>query len=151
MTNLTELYDQDFYAWTQQNAGLLRQGRVGEIDLEHLAEEIQEMGREQRHALRSQLRHLLIHLLKLKFSPAAAPRPGWIEEIQNARAEIADRLADNPSLRPHMPSIFAEIWPRASRQAVESLRAHGEQPAIPKNCPFTLEQAVDDDFQPNNE
>ena len=148
MSTLTELYDQDFYAWTQQNANLLRQGRAAEIDLEHLTEEIEEMGKEQRHALRSQLRHLLGHLLKLQFSPATAPRPGWIEEVQNARAEIADRLADNPSLQPQMPSIFAEIWPRASRQAIESLHAYGEQPTILQTCPFTLEQALDDDFRP---
>ena len=148
MSTLTELYDQDFYAWTQRNANLLRQGRAAEADMEHLAEEIEEMGKEQRHALRSQLRHLLVHLLKLQFSAATLPRPGWIEEVQNARAEIADRIADNPSLRPQMPSIFAEIWSRASRQAIESLRAHGEQPAIPQSCPFTLEQALDDDFRP---
>jgi hypothetical protein len=54
MSTLTELYDQDFYAWTQRNADLLRQGRAAEIDLEHLAEEIEAMGKEQRHALRSQ-------------------------------------------------------------------------------------------------
>ena len=148
MSTLTELYDQDFYAWTQRNADLLRQGRAAEIDLEHLAEEIEEMGKEQRHALRSQLRRLLVHLLKLQFSPATAPRPGWIEEVQNAHAEIADRLADNPSLRPQMPFLFAEIWPRSSRQAIESLRAYGEQPTIPQTCPFTLEQALDDDFRP---
>lgn len=148
MRTLSKLYDQDFYAWTQRNANLLRQGRADETDLEHLAEEIEEMGKEQRHALRSQLRHLLVHLLKLQLSAATLPRPGWIEEIQNARAEVSDRLADNPSLRPQMPSIFAEIWPRASRQATESLRAYGEQPAIPQSCPFTLEQVLDDDFRP---
>ncbi len=148
MHTLSKLYDQDFYAWTQRNANLLRQGRVDETDLEHLAEEIEEMGKEQRHALRSQLRHLLVHLLKLQFSTATLPRPGWIEEIQNARAEISDRLADNPSLRPQMPSIFVEIWPRASRQATESLRAYGEQPVIPQTNPFTLEQVLDDDFRP---
>jgi hypothetical protein len=116
--------------------------------LEQLAEEIEEMGKEQRHALRSQLRHRLVHLLKLQFSVTTLTRPGRIEEVQNARAEIADRLADNPSLRPQMPSIFAEIWPRASRQAIDSLRAYGEQPAIPQTCPFTLEQTLDDIFRP---
>ena len=59
------LYERDFYAWTQAQATLLEAGRLGSLDLEHLAEEIEDMGSEQRHAVSSQLRHLLTHLLKL--------------------------------------------------------------------------------------
>jgi len=148
MSRLSNLYDEDFYAWTLRNAELLRQGRVGEADLEHLAEEVEDMGREQRHALRSQLRQLVVHLLKLDCSPAKEPRRGWFEEVQNARAEIADRVSDNPSLRPQLPALFAQVWPRARRQAIEALSAFGEKGRFPADCPYTLDQALDEAFFP---
>ena len=149
MSPLQELYDEDFYAWTRRNAELLRRRQVDEADLEHLAEEIEDMGREQRHALRSQLRQLVVHLLKLDYSPAREPRRGWFEEVQNARAEIADRLGDSPSLRPQLPMLFAEVWPRARRQATEALHAFGERSSIPVECPYTLEQVLDERFFPD--
>ena len=148
MSPIRDLYESDFYAWTRRNAELLRQGRVGEADLEHLAEEIEDMGREQRHALRSQLRQLVAHLLKLEYSPAKDPRRGWLEEVQNARAEIADRLSDNPSLRPQLPELLAEAWPRARRQAIEALSAFGENSGIPTDCPYPLDQVLDESFFP---
>lgn len=120
MSNEQSLYDQDFYAWAQRNAALLRAGRVEEADCEHLAEENEDLGKAQRHALRSHLRQLIAHLLKLDYSPAEQPRRGWFEEVQNARAEIADRLADSPSLTPQVDSILAEVWQRARRQACDA-------------------------------
>jgi hypothetical protein len=148
VSNEPSLYDQDFYAWAQRNAALLRAGRVAEADCEHLAEEIEDLGKAQRHALRSHLRQLIAHLLKLDYSPAEQPRRGWFEEVQNARAEIADRLADSPSLTPQVDSILAEVWPRARRQACNALLAFGERVHIPEACPYSSEQALDDSFFP---
>ena len=142
------LYERDFYAWTQAQATLLEAGRLGSLDLEHLAEEIEDMGSEQRHAVSSQLRHLLTHLLKLRYSPARYPRRGWIVETQNARDEIAARLATSPSLRTQLPRLLDEEWPRARRAAVLQMDVYGEQADIPRECPFTLEQALDDDYRP---
>jgi hypothetical protein len=149
MSHQQNLYEQDFFAWAQHNAALLRAGRVAEADLEHLAEEIEDMGKAERHALRSQLRQLLVHLLKLNYSPARDPRRGWFEEVQNARAEIADRLADSPSLAPLAEGIMADVWPRARRQALDALRAFGEQVPLPEDCPYSLEQALDETFFPD--
>jgi hypothetical protein len=148
MSHPQNLYEQDFFAWACHNAALLRSGRVAEADLEHLAEEIEDMGKAQRNALRSHLRQLLVHLLKLDYSPAGDPRRGWFEEVQNARAEIADRLADSPSLAPEAEGIMAEVWPRARRQARDALNAFGEQAALPEQCPYSLEQALDEAFFP---
>lgn len=142
------LYQRDFYAWARHNAALLRAGRLAEADCEQLAEEIEDMGKAERHALRSHLRQLLVHLLKLHFSPAEQPRRGWFEEVQNARAEIADRLADSPSLAPEVPAMLAEVWPRARRQARDALLAFGEQVPLPEACPYTPEQALDEGFLP---
>lgn len=148
MSSQQNLYDQDFYAWARHNAALLRAGRIAEADCAHLAEEIEDMGKAQRHALRSHLRQLIVHLLKLDYSPAREPRRGWFEEVQNARAEIADRLADSPSLAPQVDDLLAEVWPRARRQARDALLAFGERVPIPDGCPYTSEQALDDGFFP---
>ena len=148
MSHQQDLYDQDFFAWARHTAALLRSGRFDEADLEHLAEEIEDMGKAQRHALRSHLRQLLVHLLKLDYSPARDPRRGWFEEVQNARAEIADRLADSPSLAPQAAGLMTEVWPRARRQALDALSAFGEQVRFPEACPYSLEQALDERFFP---
>lgn len=143
------LYDQDFYAWTQQQAALLKAGRLSDVDVEHLREEIEDLGGEQKRALRSQLRHLLTHLLKLRCSPADNPRRGWMEEVSNARAEIEDRLDGSPSLKAHVDELLADVWPRARRQAIVQMANHGEHPDVPAACPFTPAQAVDDDYWPD--
>ena len=148
-TATASLYERDFYAWTQRQAAILRSGSLAGVDLEHLAEEVEDMGREQRRAVRSQLRHLLVHLLKLRYSPATDPRSGWIEEIHNARTEIEDRLADSPSLAQYLAGLFIEVWPKARRRAISQMEVHEERPPVPQDCPFTLEQALDDDYWPD--
>jgi hypothetical protein len=149
MSKQQNLYEQDFYAWARRNAALLRAGRIAEADCEHLAEEIEDMGKAQRHTLRSHLRQLIVHLLKLQYSPAEQPRRGWFDEVQNARAEIADRLADSPSLAPEVEAMLLDIWPRARRQANDALLAFGEHVRLPQVCPYTPEQALDDGFVPS--
>lgn len=86
--------------------------------------------------------------VKLRYSPVRYPRHRWIVETQNARDEIAARLAASPSLRAQLPLLLDEEWPRARRAAVLQMDVHGEQADIPRECPFTLEQALDDDYRP---
>ena len=143
------LYDRDFYAWTQQQAALLKDGRLTDVDLEHLIEEIEDLGSEQKRAVLSHLRHLLAHLLKLRYSPADGPRRGWTDEVLNARAEIEDRLDGSPSLRPHLDELLAAVWPRARRQALAQMAKYEEHPDLAADCPFTLAQVLDDDYWPD--
>ncbi len=143
------LYDRDFYAWTQQQAALLRAGRLADADLEHLIEEVEDMGGEQKRAVQSHLRHLVTHLLKLRCSPAGDPRRGWKDEVSNARAEIEDRLDGSPSLKAHVDELLVHVWPRARRQAVVQMANYGEHPEVPVHCPFTPAQVLDDDFWPD--
>lgn len=142
------LYESDFYAWTRAQVALLDAGHLGSPDLEHLVEEIEDMGSEHRHVVGSQLRPLLTHLLKLRYPPARYPRRGWMVETQNARDEIGARLATSPSLRAQLPRLLDEEWPRARRAAVLQMDVYGEQADISRECPFTLEQALDDDYRP---
>ena len=143
------LYDRDFHAWTQQQAALLEAGRVSDVDVEHLREEIEDLGSEQRRAVRSNLRHLLAHLIKLQYSPAEDPRRSWKDEVRNARAEIEDRLAGSPSLRSHLDELSSKVWPRARRFAEQQMADYGERPDVPAACPFTLAQVLDEDYWPD--
>lgn len=142
------MYEQDFYHWTQEQATLLKDGRLADLDIQHLAEEIEDMGKEQRNALRSLLRIALVHLIKLAYSRSDYPRIGWIDEIVEYRAQIEDRLADNPSLRAQLDTLFIAAWPQARRLAETAFMRHGEQVSLPVECPFSLDNVLDQDFLP---
>src|SRR3954468_19693201 len=87
-------YDEDFYAWTQYQAEVLRSLRTDDnrFDREHLAEEIEDLGKSERKAVRSEVRRILEHLLKLACSPASLPHRGWRGSILGARQELQEDL-----------------------------------------------------------
>lgn len=138
-------YDTDFYAWTQQQAQALRAQEAKTLDWDHLAEEIESLGNEQRHAVRSHLRVLLWHLLKWTYQPDHQGS-SWRTSILNARAEIADRLDDDPSLRPCVPTLLAAAYPRARRLAAAETGL--PLATFPEVCPWPVEQVLDEGFWP---
>ena len=152
MKTTSQLYDQDFYAWTQAQAALLRQGAVQDLDLEHLLEEMEDMGHSQRDALASHLLVLLTHLLKL--AVAARERPGdleragrgWRTTCRTQRRLLAKRLRRNPSLRPTVPEECAEAYIIARDEAATALDV--DETIVPVKCPWTPEQILDEDFWP---
>jgi hypothetical protein len=97
MTSRRSLHDSDFYAWTLEQAALLRSGRIGEADLNAIAEEIESTGKTEKRELVSRLTVLLLHLLKWRHQSSHRGK-SWRPTIANARDEIADHLEDNPSL-----------------------------------------------------
>lgn len=119
-THPDDLYAADFYAWTKHQSAALRRLAAerwnGPLDLTHLAEEVEDFGDERRNAVRSQLRRIIEHCLKLEFSPAADPRAGWMRSIANARDEIADRLTATirRDLEQELPRLHAQAF-RAAR------------------------------------
>jgi hypothetical protein len=139
------LYDQDFYAWANEQAGLLRAGKLSEADLEHIAEEIESMGKTEKRELVSRLAVLLLHLLKWQFQP---DRRGasWESTISVQRDDLADHLKDNPSLKAQLPEAVASGY----RKAV--LLAHGEtnlpKATFPTTCPWSFDQVMAEDFWP---
>ena len=100
------LYEQDFYAWANEQAALLRSGRVSDADLEHIAEEIESMGRSEKRELINRLKVLLAHLLKWQFQPTLRGT-SWRLTIEDQRQEVAEHLADNPSLKAMLPEAMA--------------------------------------------
>src|SRR5487761_1403224 len=99
MARNTVDYDRDFYAWTNEQARLLRTGELSAIDAANLAEEIESMGRSDRRELQSRLAVLIMHLLKWRFQPSARSA-GWLGTIREQRLQIELILEDSPSLRP---------------------------------------------------
>jgi len=141
-------YEDDFYAWTHAQAAALRAKDWAALDLEHVAEEIESLGNEQRHAVRSHLRVLLWHLLKWAYQPDHRGS-SWRTSILNARAEIADRLEDNPSLQPRVTALLASAYPRARRLA--SAETGLPLATFPEVCPWPVEQVLDADFWPERQ
>lgn len=141
-------YESDVVAWAYEQAGLIRSGRLDDVDLEHVAEEIENMGNEQKMALQSLLRQIVVHLLKLQFSRATTPRLGWIEEVIEFRDQAQTRIEDIPSLKHHINELFPKACTQAMRAARKAMEMYGESVTLPNECPYSLEQVLDPDFFP---
>jgi hypothetical protein len=145
MTSRRSLHDNDFYAWSLEQAALLRAGRVGEADLAAIAEEIESMGKTEKRELVSRLTVLLLHLLKWESQPAGRGN-SWRLSIANARDEIADLLDDNPSLKPFIDDVMASAYRYARRKA--ALETDISEDTFPAQCPWNFVRAMDESFWP---
>jgi hypothetical protein len=152
-TRLEQLYEEDFHAWTRDQAKALRrlaQARPNEaIDFSHLIDEVQDLGRSQRDAVRSHARAIVEHCLKLEHSAAREPRGGWVTPITHARVALQDKLT--PSLRRDPATSLPRLYGQARLQAAVALRVHGEEgaaQALPETCPYTLEQILAEEWLP---
>jgi Domain of unknown function DUF29 len=138
------LYDVDFFEWTAHMAELLRAGRFDELDIENLAEEIEDLGKRDRKAVRSQLVRMLMHMIKQQVQPE---RDGssWRASIVNARLEIQQDIEDSPSLRRDLENQLARIYTRAVNAAIDEMQLPPSKAAqIPRECPYTLAQLLDE-------
>jgi len=145
MSTRRSLHDSDFYAWSLEQAALLRAGRVGEADLAAIAEEIESMGKTEKRELVSRLTVLLLHLLKWERQPAGHGN-SWRLSIANARDEIADLLADNPSLKSVLDEVIASAYRYARRKA--AIETDMAEEAFPAQCPWSFAQVMDAGFWP---
>jgi hypothetical protein len=138
-------YEDDFYAWTHEQANHLRAGFWGAVDIAHVAEEIEDLGNEQRHAVESHLRILLAHMLKWWYQ-APRRRRSWQTSVLNARTEITRRLERNPSLQHTWPEMLAWAYPKARQLAATETGL--PRATFPDTCPWGREQILDEDFWP---
>ena len=139
------LYDEDFYAWLIATVELLRQRLLTEIDIVHLAEELEDMGRRERRALENHIRNVRLHLLKWHSQPEKHS-VSWRQSIRNGRIEIHKLLRDSPSLAGHIPRIIEDDYPTARADAVDETGVNEE--TFPLHCPFTVEQVLGTEFWP---
>jgi len=139
------LYVQDLYAWSKAQVDLLRAGRFAELDLEHVIEEIEDVGGALKRSVRNRIRTIIEHLLKLEHSPAKEPRAGWRATVRTQRVRLRDVLT--PTLRREVASELAELYGDARGLADGTLRDHGEHAAadaLPETCPYSLDQITSD-------
>ncbi|MBF0591637.1 MAG: DUF29 domain-containing protein [Nitrospirae bacterium] len=139
------LYEVDFYQWAFHNAGLLRQGRFTEIDLDNIVEELEDMARSSKKELFSRLKVLIMHLLKWQYQPRL--RSGsWSATIGNQRTEIEYLLENSPSLKNKIETIIDKGFIAAKRTFEDETGISAK--VLPKTCPYTFEQLMDYSFKP---
>ena len=140
------LYERDFYLWLEQQARLLRAGRLDELDLANLLEEIESMGRKDKKAIKSNLVVVLLHLLKHEFQPQRRSR-SWLDSILQHRQRLRDDLEESPSLRGHLEAVFLHAYADARARAITQTGL--PERAFPQTSPYSLEQALDPKFLPD--
>lgn len=138
-------YEKDFYAWALHSAELIRQGKLAEVDLEHIAEEIESMGKSDKRELVSRFAVLLAHLLKWQFQPERRGN-SWKYTIKTQRFEVTELLDDSPSLKYELDKQLEHAYEKALLLAVNETGL--SQDTFPDSCPFSLEQSLDSNFFP---
>ncbi len=146
-------YEDDFYAWTQHQAAVLRSMPVSDnrFDRGHVAEEIEDLGKSERDAVRSQIRRIIEYLLKLAYSPAEQPRFDWMGTIVDARQELSDKLT--PTLRREVEGVLQKLYDDGRRRATLGLRRYGEADAaerLPTACPYSWDEICEQDWYPGS-
>jgi hypothetical protein len=137
------LYDVDFAVWADRTAGLLRAGRIAEVDLENVAEEIESLARDERMAVLNELRRMLTSLIERRIQPDAEDT-GWRSSIASGRGEIAERIEGSPSLRRHMEENLQKTYGEAVRDVLARSPTEGkeEELGIPAQCPWSLKELL---------
>lgn len=145
---MTTLYETDFYAWTQQQAELIKFKTWNELDTANLIEELESLGRKERQELRNRLGILLGHLLKWQYQPQHRSN-SWRATIREQRRRIQDLLLDSPSLQPYL----AETLVRAYQDGVDLAVRETDLPyeMFPPTCTYTLEQVLNAEFLPGTD
>jgi hypothetical protein len=141
----SDLYQQDLYAWSKEQADLVRAQRFAELDLEHLIEEIEDVGGALSRSARKRIRSIVEHLLKLEHSPATEPRAGWRATVRTQRMRLRDALT--PALHREIADEMPELYRDARALAEGALRDDGEHAAadaLPDGCPYSLDQITSD-------
>jgi hypothetical protein len=137
-TKAAELYDEDFYAWTQQQAQALRTHFQGDnrLDVEHLAEEVEDLGKSELHGVESLVEQIIAHLLKLDYSGQSDPRSHWRAEILNFRQNVARKIT--PSIRRTVERRLDELYHGGRQIAAAGTLVHEPDliRRLPKSCPY---------------
>ncbi len=138
-------YDQDFYAWALHSADLLRQRKFEEIDVEHMAEEIESMGSREKRELVTMLAILIARLLKWQFQTDRRAN-SWKYSIREQRIQVLDILEESPSLKHELKNKLNHAYTKAVLNAAsETGLSEGN---FPDMCPYSLAQCLDDEFFP---
>jgi len=139
-------YESDVVAWANEQAAFIRAGRFDMLDLEHIADEIEDVGKSELRELESRMAVLLAHLLKWQYQPTHRGS-SWECTIDDQRTMISRRLTRTPSLKPYLRAeeFWQEAWADGRRIAESET---GILNRFPKSCPWPFEQVMNSDFLP---
>ena len=142
---MSATYKADFNLWIEHTAKLLRSHRWQEVDVEHLIEEVEGLGKSERRSIASQLTRLLLHLLKWQYQPQRRS-DSWLDSITDSRTQIELAIEDSPSLKGYPTEQLEESYQRARRQAAKQTGILVS--VFPEQCPYSLELVLDEDWLP---
>jgi len=142
---LAQLYDQDYYLWLVQTAYLLKNKQLTQLDIDHLFEEIADIGKREKRALISNLEILLMHLLKYQYQPENRSN-SWRYTIFEHRDRIEKQFNDSPSLKSYFLENFDAAYTKARQKA--AIETGMELELFPNTCPFSPENTLDSEFLP---
>ncbi|WP_143171168.1 DUF29 domain-containing protein [[Phormidium ambiguum] IAM M-71] len=142
---LFDLYETDFYAWTQRQVELLRKRDLNNLDIENLIEEIDSLGKQEKRELVNRLGILLGHLLKWEYQPSRRSR-SWVATIREQRYRLLKLLEENPSLTPYLPEAMTQAYQSGLALAVKETDMPFK--TFPSGNSYTWEQIENPDFFP---
>lgn len=139
-------YKSDVIAWANEQAALIRAGRFDLLDLEHIADEIEDVGKSEQREFENRMAVLLAHLIKWQYQPSRRGK-SWARTIKEQRTMIIRRLDKTPSLRPELenPDFWSESWADAARMAEDET---GILNVFPESCPWSFDQIMSPEFWP---
>lgn len=144
-----QLYETDFYAWTQAQAKELRRfARLRPnvaLDLEHLAEEIRDLGKSEKDTVFTLAQQITEHLLLIEHGPATDQRLHWADEIDEFRDRLQRKLS--PTILRRLKRDSDTVFDSARRRVGRKMERYGEHQAaaaLPDTCPYTLDQILGD-------
>jgi hypothetical protein len=148
------LYEQDFQVWIDTTIQNLQKREFESLDIENLIEELTNLGKSEKNALKSNLMILLAHLLKLKvqFDVPDTMKMSWYNSVIEHRQRVLNNLQDTPSLKNFLPEAIEQAYPQSRKLAIKEgkLAAFGvrvpDEIEYPHTCPFSLEQILNEDF-----
>jgi Domain of unknown function DUF29 len=146
MTYTTTLYDTDFALWAEQTAEMLKDGRLSEIDLENLIEEVEDLSRRERDALYSNLKIVLLHLLKWEFQPHIQTN-SWSASIVEHRQRIKRQIKKSPSLKSYPEEILSECYTEARELA--AIETELPLDTFPPECAYAISDVLAPTFLPD--
>jgi hypothetical protein len=139
------LHDADFYAWANEQAALLRAGRLSEADVENIAEEIESIAKSEKRELVRRLTVLLVHLSKWRHQKSLRSR-SWRLTIERQRQRLNRHLVENPSLKSQPDGAMADAYLDARIDAERETRL--ARSTFSTTCPFSFDEAINQDFLP---
>ena len=142
--NLQKLYKIDDYLWIEETVKLLKEKKFDELDLENLIEELEDLGSEKRHKVESLLKQIIRHLLLLEYWHREYEQNyrHWQSEVFNFRDQLNDRMTTN--FYHYLEENLAKIYQKARKY----VQVKSGLDTFPEDCPYTLQQLLDEDWLP---